>query len=338
MIFENQSELKDRIESITNKAVKKEIIIQEDTSEYLDITRGMVLRLEGNDYVVTGNAREGRFGLHEEPKYWVKYAYDLSNGEYKVLKLVFYEEFSRRLGRFIVKNFRNPDKESAVLDIVKDHPHFMHGKTVTDIKGNNIRVIDFIKGDPLFSYITEIKENHETYFFKTFPHILKWVITSVEAMDFLSSHGQHHGDIRNDHIIIEKDTGVYRWIDFDYQVNYPDYDLWSIGNIIVYTAGKGIHSFHSIKANEDQYPAKVMDITDDDSLLFYKYRIANLKKLFPYIPKKINDTLLRFSSGTSNFYDNFRQQVEDLQEALSFFKLPEDPLGQNSSKPEISGA
>ncbi len=320
MIFESMSELKSRIEFLTGRPVKKEILISEDTSEYLDINRGMVLRIEENDYLISGNAREGRFGLHDEPKFWVKYALDLTSGEQKVLKLVFYEEFTRHLGRFQVKNFRSPEKESAVLDIVRGHQLFMQGRTVNDVKGNNIRIIDFIQGESLFSYIAEIELDHETYFFQTFPIILKSLIKSVQAMNFLSCQGEHHGDIRNDHILIEKDSGLYRWIDFDYSVNYPDYDLWSMGNIIVYTAGKGIHSFHSVQKNRAQYPANISTLSEGDTLLFYKYRIANLKKLFPYIPIKINDILLRFSSGTNNFYENFQEQIEDLQEALSFFK------------------
>ncbi len=319
MIFENLSELKSRIEFLTSRPVKKEIIILDDTSQYLDINRGMVLRVAENDYLITGNAREGRFGLHDEPKFWVKYAIDLTTGKYKVLKLVFYEEFTRRLGNFQVKNFRSPEKESAVLDIVKGHRLFMQGRTVKDVKKNNIRVIDFIQGESLFSYIAEIEQDHKTYFFQTFPIILKSIIKSVQAMDFLSSRGEHHGDIRNDHILIEKESGLYRWIDFDYSVNYPDYDLWSMGNIIVYTAGKGIHSFHSVQTQKNQYATDIPALSEEDTLLFYKYRIANLKKLFPYIPAKINDVLLRFSSGTNNYYENFQEQTEDLQEALSFF-------------------
>ena len=40
----------------------------------MSIDGGDVLRLAGNDYLVLGNAREGRFGIDDQPKFWVKSA------------------------------------------------------------------------------------------------------------------------------------------------------------------------------------------------------------------------------------------------------------------------
>jgi hypothetical protein len=65
IIFENPSELKERIERLANRNIKGEIPITEDTTEYMAIHGGMVLRLEGTDYFVTGDAREGRFGIND---------------------------------------------------------------------------------------------------------------------------------------------------------------------------------------------------------------------------------------------------------------------------------
>ena len=63
-------------------------------------------------------------------------------------------------------------------------------------------------------------------------------------------------------------------------------------------------------------------MTMEDTLAFYRYRVANLKKLFPYIPRKLNEILLRFSFGTETPYEDFSSQIEDLREALSFFPTP----------------
>jgi hypothetical protein len=319
MIFENQSELKDRIELLTNRKVTGKVPITEDTTEYLRIDRGMVLRLDGNDYLVTGDAREGRFGINEQPKFWVKYAIDLSTGERKVIKLVFYEEFTRRIGRFLLKCFRSPEKESAILEAVRGNPYFMQGKTVQDAKHNNVRIIDFITGATLFSTVFDIPQDHDVYLFQTFPRILESILASIRAMGLLTEKGQHHGDIRNDHILIQRGTGQYCWIDFDYAVNYPDYDLWSIGNILVYAAGKGIHPVKSVMKNEARYPIKVSHLAKDDSMVFYPYRVANLRALYPYIPKKLNDVLMNFSCGTRRFYENYETLAEDVEEVLTLF-------------------
>ena len=320
MIFENPSELKDLVEWFTNRPVHGPVVVVEDTTEYMAIQRGMVLRLEGNDYCVTGDAREGRFGLNEQPKFWVKYAIDLSTGARKVIKLVFYEEFTTFLGRFTVRCTRSAEKESAVLDAVRGHPNFMQGVTVRDARKNSVRIIDLIQGTTLFSHVVDIPQSHREYFFHTFPGILRSIITSIEAIEFLSRCGLHHGDIRNDHLIIDNETGQYRWIDFDLYVNYPDYDIWSIGNILVYAAGKGIHSLQIVQADRAQYPSTASSITQEDTLLFYPYRVANLKKLFPYIPEELNDVLVRFSFGARRFYEDFSSQVNDLRRILTLLE------------------
>ncbi len=323
MIYEHQHELKELVEWFTNRPVRGPVIVVEDTTEYMTIQRGMVLRLGGNDYCVTGEAREGRFGLHEQPKFWVKYAIDLSTGRRKVIKMVFHEEFTTSLGRFSVRCRRSAEKESAVLEAVAHHPNFMHGSTVSDARNNSVRIIDLIQGSSLFSHIVDISQPHEEYFYCTFPKILRSIITSIEAIEFLNARGLHHGDIRNDHIIIEHDTGQYRWIDFDLHVNYPDYDIWSIGNILVYAAGKGIHSTQTVQAHPTRYHGVTSSITQEDTLLFYPYRIANLKKLFPYIPDELNDILLRFSFGSDRFYEDFSSQIRDLQHVLALLETAE---------------
>ena len=54
----------------------------------------------------------------------------------------------------------------------------------------------------------------------------------------LNKMGEQHGDIRNDHLLIDAESELYRWIDFDYSVGHSDYDLWSLGNLIIFAFGK----------------------------------------------------------------------------------------------------
>ena len=44
-------------------------------------------------------------------------------------------------------------------------------------------------------------------------------------------------------------------------------------------------------------------------------RVANLRKIYPYIPESLNRVLLHFSEGANLFYDAADQLLEDLAEA-----------------------
>jgi hypothetical protein len=54
--------------------------------------------LEDQAFLARNSAREGRFGLDDEVKHWVKRAIALSNGSMCIVKLVFYEKFTTRIG------------------------------------------------------------------------------------------------------------------------------------------------------------------------------------------------------------------------------------------------
>ena len=54
--------------------------------------------LGGRPYLVRNNEREGRFGIEEQQKYWVKRARDLIDGSTKILKLTFLERFQANVG------------------------------------------------------------------------------------------------------------------------------------------------------------------------------------------------------------------------------------------------
>jgi hypothetical protein len=314
MIYENQAELRARITATTGRAIKRDVQIFEDTSSYMNISSGSVLRIGGHDYYVINDAREGRFGIDDQPKFWVKYTLDLETGERKVIKLVFHEEFTVPMGFTRIRCLRSPQKESDVLDAVADHPRFMQGKSVTDPIGNLVRIIDFIPGRSLYRHIEAFEAMpHEAYFHETVPGIMKEVIACAEALAELHRRGQHHGDVRNDHIIINKETGLYTWIDFDYQVNYSDYDCWSMGNVINMVVGKGTHTVQDAEKIPAKYPHLKNAIAEGDTVLLHKNRIANLGKLYPYIPPELNAILMRFSLEATNFYTDLQSQVNDLK-------------------------
>ncbi len=318
VIINDERELKDRVKELTGRTVYGRPQIIEDTTDYMRISGGMVLRIAGKDYFLTGDAKEGRFGIDDQPKFWVKYGYDLDDGSRKIIKMVFYEDFTSREGIFLIKCHRSPEKEAHCLEVVKGHDRFMQGFTVLDAAGNLVRVIDFLPGKTLFNQLAMLDMDHEEYFHEVFPGVMDEVIECVEALKFLEDHGEHHGDVRNDHIIIDKDTGKYRWIDFDFQVSYEDYDIWSCGNVITYVTAKKIISFSEVVKYPERFPKcnEACSLTADDALLFYKYRIANLKKLYPYIPDKLNRVLMNFSQETYFFYERFENLLSDLREAM----------------------
>ena len=106
--------------------------VHTDTSDFFRIDYGDVVLLNGRPYLIRNSAREGRFGLDDEVKHWVKRGIDLTSGEICILKLVFHEKFQTTVGGVRFDCFRSPRKEARILGLVKDHPHFMHGISALD--------------------------------------------------------------------------------------------------------------------------------------------------------------------------------------------------------------
>jgi hypothetical protein len=308
MIFERAGELRERIEALTPRRVHGEVPIFEDSSSYIAIGGGSVLRVAGNDYFILGEARENRFGIDDEPKPWVKYATDLTTGAAKILKLVFHEQFAIPVGPVTVQCRRSPDKESAILELVRGDRRFMQGETLRDTAGAPIRVIDLVRGDNLFARLNALELDHEAYYHELLPGVMRHLIGSLEGIAFLHRHGQHHGDIRNDHILVERETERHVWIDFDYQVNYSDYDVWCLGNVLSFVVGKGVHTLRDAEA-----AAGAAALCEDDALFLHRYRVANLRKLFPWIAPELNEVLMRFSIGVADPYLDVGSQLRDLR-------------------------
>jgi serine/threonine protein kinase len=313
MIFKNPQVLRQRITEITQRAVSSKITVFEDTSAFMSIDAGNILRIDGNDYLVLGYAREGRFGLDEQPKFWVKTVIDLTTGERKIVKLVFHETFDSRIGSTVFTFVRSPQKESEILRRMGDHPNFMQGKAVRDAAGNLVRIIDFIPGPSLYEYLRRLDMPHEVYYRKIFSQLIRPVIACIDAIAQLHKQGLHHGDIRADHILLKEPMSDHIWIDFDYEVDYPDYDLLCLGNVLLQVAGKGRHSLYDIAARPSAYPGVIDALTQSDMSMMFRHRVANLHKLFPYLSTALNDILMRFSVGGTDRYGDVNTLLADLR-------------------------
>jgi hypothetical protein len=294
--------------------------VHTDTTEFFDIGYGDVILLDGRPYLIRNSAREGRFGLDDEVKHWVKRGIDLACGDMCIVKLVFYEKFKTTVGGIAFDCFRSPRKEARILDLVKDHPHFMHGISILDEKQNPVRVLEYITGKTLAGHVEDLTQDHETYFHETLPEILGQYLKCLEAIRFLHEHGEKHGDIRRDHILIDKQSGHYRWIDFDYNYRHREniygYDLFGLGNILLFIVGKGDVLLYDLKQRE----ALVLDrLHEGDCNIVFHNRVANLQKVYPYIPEAMNQVLLHFSHGAHWYYERVDQLIEDLQSAMAAF-------------------
>ena len=287
-----------------------------DTSDWMNINRGDIIRIGGRDYVIRGNMREPRFGIDDQPKYWVFTAIDMVSGNEKIIKAVFNEEFNVHIGFLKIRCYRSPEKESQVLDLVRGDNRFMQGFTFPDDKNNPVRIIDYIRGQSYFHLIPSIQKTHEEFFFTELPLILTKLKECFTAIIFLHKNGLCHGDIRNDHIIVEADTGMYRWIDFDLKQDVSDFDLWSFGNILSYTVGKGIRTFDSVLKSKEISDEIKISLATNDASAFYTYRIMNLKKIYPYITDRLSRLLGHFCVKPIAYYATAEEFYVDFCEML----------------------
>ncbi|MEW6442633.1 MAG: serine/threonine protein kinase [bacterium] len=312
-----EAELRERVKEFSHLAPRGPLRVFEDASEFMSIQPGDILELEGASYLVRGDEVEGRCGLEGEPKFWVKRAVDLQTGQLKIIKLVFHESFPVTVAGEQILCFRSPQKEARVLELTQGDPFFMQGRAVTDQAGNAIRVIDKIQGSSLFELLRELELDHRSYFFSQFPELLEKVIGCTEAIGRLHSKGGLHGDIRNDHIFVERDSGQWSWIDFDFAYDNTEnpfgVDLLGLGNVLLFTVGKGFHHPGGPAGRREGNARPASELKAEDMSLAMANRIVNLKKVFPYIPAALNDTLMFFSQAAEAFYESVEELVQQLQ-------------------------
>jgi hypothetical protein len=287
-----------------------------DTADFFHVDYDDVVVLDGVPYLIRNNERESRFGLDDEQKFWVKRSRNLQTGEVTILKWVFKERFQARIGSLVFECVRSPQKEARILELVRGRPDFMQGKTVLDSSGGQLRILDFIPGKTLAQLTLGMGKDHEDFFIHHYPALLAEFIGIVEAIRFLHENGEKHGDIRRDHIIKDETTGRYRWIDFDFNYwhgeNRFGYDLFGLGNVLLYITGRGDVTTQRLLSEN---PSLLDRLTGDDVSIVFHNRVANLKKIYPYIPEKLNRVLMHFSLSAPVYYEETRELLEDLGEA-----------------------
>lgn len=286
-----------------------------DTSDFFRVDYNDVVILAGRPYLIRNCEREGRFGLDDEPKYWVKRSVDLLDGATKIIKLVFHEQIKARVGDIVFDCVRSPQKEAAILDLVGGHDNFMHGFSTMDDAGNVIRILEFIRGHQFDDHVRKLNRGHEEYYYTHLPSLLTVYAELVKAIEYLHEHGFKHGDIRRDHILLDRETGIWRWIDFDFDYmhksNMFGYDLYGLGNILIFLVGGGDVTTHQLAMDESPLLER---LDPDDFNIIFNNRVANLGKIYPYISDTLNYILLHFSQGANLFYDNAQQLLDDLSE------------------------
>lgn len=290
-----------------------------DISDFFSIDCGDEIEIGGRIYRITGHEKERRFGI-DDPKFWVKRAVDTETLERKIIKFAFFESFVTRLGGVEIKCFRDPEKEAEILELMKGHPLFMQGVSYSDGRKSNVRVLEIVHGSNLFVKTDALHMDHRAYFETRLPGILRKLIDAFEAICILHKNGYRHGDVRNDHIIVEQATGNYVWIDYDYDYLAPEnpfsLDIFGMGNILLYTIGKGFLDVFTI-ASYPAYSDLIDRIDADDFSIIDKSRLMNIQKIYPYVPDELNNILLHFSKGTPVFYETVDELLEDLTVALA---------------------
>ncbi len=310
-------ELKERASELCGRKCRRVRLVR-DTTVFWDLEAGDVLELEGKRFVVTGAEYEGRFGLSEQPKPWVKRAMDWEDGSAKIIKLVFHEEFFRMVGSFKIRCYRSPEKEARILALVRGDARFMQGETFRDTAGNAVRVLERIPGEPVDLQMEQLgRHGHEDYFERHLAGVLRKLCKTFAALGWLHQHGERHGDVRRDHVLTDPNSGNWAWIDFDYNydlmANPFGLDLYGLGNILWFAVACREVTSHWLR---QERPEIMERLRPEDFSPAIKNRLMNLKKVFPYLPDSLNNVLLHFSAGTQVFYERAEELLAELEPAI----------------------
>jgi len=88
--------------------------------------------------------------------------------------------------------------------------------------------------------------------------------------------------------------------------------LFGLGNVLIYLVGKGDLLLPELRRRD---PERLLRLTEGDMNIVFHNRLANLKKVFAYIPDSLNRILMHFSMGANWFYEETPQLLQDLHQA-----------------------
>jgi hypothetical protein len=167
--------------------------------------------------------------------------------------------------------------------------------------------------------------DHEEYYHNHLASILKKLVGCFEAIQMLHEKDLYHGDIRNDHILIEEGSEEWRWIDFDLcqdvmfdpYMSFTAFDVWSLGNVLQFAVGMGPSTFHGIRSSGRVSEELFSTLKQADASAFHHHRLMNLKKIYPYISEQLNAVMMRFSMGNEDYYWTMPELMADFNEAIA---------------------
>ena len=81
--------------------------------------------------------------------------------------------------------------------------------------------------------------------------------------------------------------------------------------LLIFLVGGGDITIQQLHASES---AVVDKLSPDDMNIIFNNRVANIQKVYPYVPDALNYILMHFSNGANLFYENTEQLLEDLEE------------------------
>ena len=285
----------------------------------MDIGPGDRIELAGQSYLVQRDAVERGFS-YDDVKFWVKKCLLEANGEPRILKLVFHESFKLKIAGFDVRCYRSPSKEARILKLVQGDARFMQGQTVLDAAGNPVRIIEVVRGMRLDALAAQNTLPHPAYFREVLPGLLRHFLEACEAIAHLHANREIHGDICGDHLLLEHQSGRCRWIDFDYAFENTEnpfgLDVYGLGDLLLFLCGRGHHSLQSLR--EKGWPDALLGgLSPDDYCLLYPNRLANLGKIYPYLPGQLNQVLMHFSAQSDVCYESVAEFLDELRPCLA---------------------
>ena len=277
-----------------------------------------VVILGGVPYFVRNNEREGRFGLEDEPKFWVKRSINLLTGETEGPEVGLQGALRGQDREPRVRMRAEPPEGGADPGTGPRQGGFHAGDDGAGLRrppASHPRLHP--RQDALPDRAHCSGQDHEDFFYDHFPIVLDEYVGIVEAIRFLHQSGEKHGDIRRDHLIKDETTGRYRWIDYDFNYRHGEsrfaYDLFGLGNILVFITGRGDVTTNRLLAAGARHPGPADRRRCEHRVPQPRRQSEKDLSLHPRIPEP--GAACIFPRGPQVYYETTEELLEDLGEA-----------------------